>query len=58
VGLKHDGICQEATKKGGAPWVSSPGSVLFVARDQVEGRTPKALALATACVRLWTPSLP
>ena len=26
--------------------------------DQVEGKAPKALALATACVRLWTLSLP
>ena len=26
--------------------------------DQVEDKRPKALALATACVRLWTPSLP
>jgi hypothetical protein len=26
--------------------------------DQVEGKTPKALALVTACVRLWTLSLP
>jgi hypothetical protein len=25
--------------------------------DQMEGKIPKALALATACVRLWTPSL-
>jgi hypothetical protein len=24
----------------------------------LEGNTPKALALVTACVRLWTPSLP
>jgi hypothetical protein len=26
--------------------------------SQVEGKIPKALALAPACVRLWTPSLP
>jgi hypothetical protein len=26
--------------------------------NYVEGKTPKALALATAPVRLWTPSLP
>jgi hypothetical protein len=26
--------------------------------DQVEGKRPNALALATACVRLWMPSLP
>ena len=26
--------------------------------DQVEDKRPKALALATACVRLWTSSLP
>jgi hypothetical protein len=26
--------------------------------DQVEGKTPKALARATACVRLWASSLP
>jgi hypothetical protein len=26
--------------------------------DQAEGKIPKALALATACVRLWTPSFP
>jgi len=29
-----------------------------VRRGQMEDRSPKALALATACVRLWTPSLP
>ena len=26
--------------------------------NQIGGRIPKTLALATACVRLWTPSLP
>lgn len=26
--------------------------------DYMEGKIPRSLALATACVRLWTPILP
>ena len=33
-------------------------SVSVKRSDQAEVRTPKARALATACVRVWTPSLP
>jgi hypothetical protein len=29
-----------------------------IGSNQVEGRMPKARALATACIRLWTPSFP
>jgi len=65
VSLEHDGMCQGATKKRAAIRSSPSVAVLEWHQwrfrrptDQVEGKSPKALALATACVRLWTPSLP
>jgi hypothetical protein len=58
VGLEHDGICQGARKKRAAIHWPARFCCLGVSRDQVEGKIPKALALATACVRLLTPSLP
>ena len=51
-------MCQKATKKGRPLWPSPSSLAVFVARGQGEDKRPKALALATACVRLWTPSLP
>jgi hypothetical protein len=61
--LENYGMRQGVTKKRAA---SPPDLIVFMRSgagfrhpgDYVEGRTPKALALATACVRLWTPSLP
>jgi hypothetical protein len=50
-------MCHNATEKGGPRWASPPSLAIFVARDQEEGKRPESLALATACVRLWTPSL-
>jgi hypothetical protein len=44
--------------KNGPLSAGPPGFVVCAADDQVEGKMPKALTLATACVRLWTPSLP
>ena len=45
-------------KKGRPLHVGLPGLGVSVSCDQLEVRTPKAFALATDCVRLWTPSLP
>jgi hypothetical protein len=50
--------------KSGGPslWVAARRAVCFlgltVVGSQADGKTPRALALVTACVRLWTPSLP
>jgi hypothetical protein len=35
-----------------------PSGFVGVSRDQAKDKTPKARALVTACVRLFTPSLP
>jgi hypothetical protein len=50
-------------KKDGPLSAGPPGCVVLVCYleyrgNQVEGKTPKALALVTASVRLRTPSLP
>jgi hypothetical protein len=60
-GLEHRGTCQ-GTKKGRPVFAGPPDCVVFVGYleyrgNQVGGKTPEALALVTACVRLWTPSL-
>jgi hypothetical protein len=56
--LERHGICQGATKRQAALRQPARFCSHGVARDQVEDKIPKARALATACVRLWTPSLP
>jgi hypothetical protein len=65
VGLEHDGNCQGVTKKAGRYPLTrlvllsrfAAGAGFRHPSDQVEDKTPTALALATACVRLRTPSL-
>jgi hypothetical protein len=56
--LEHRGICQGAAKRRAAFRQPARFCSHGVARDQVEGKIPKARALATACVRLLTPSFP
>ena len=62
-------MCREAAKKAGRYLLTRQFCYLGVLpmppmrcigqhqSDQAEDKRPKALALATACVRLWTPSL-
>jgi hypothetical protein len=50
-------------KRAATLWAGPPGRVVFACYleyrgHQGDGKTPKALALVTACVRLWTLSLP
>ena len=49
MGLEHYGMCQGATKRRAAFRQPVRFCSHGVARDQVEDKTPKALALTTAC---------
>ncbi len=62
AGLEQRGAGR-GTIKSEPLFAGSPGRVALlcyceVRGTYVEGRIPKALALVTACVRLWTPNLP
>jgi hypothetical protein len=58
VGLEHDGMRQGVVERQAAIRQPARFCYLEVARDQGVGKTPRALALVTACVRLCTQSLP
>jgi hypothetical protein len=48
--------CARGQQDNDSPIAATRYGCLGVARDQVEDKIPKALALATAPVRLWAPS--
>jgi hypothetical protein len=66
VGLEHRGEVPKGLKdkrSGPLPYGPARQAVLSLCHfeyrgHQVDDKTPQALALVTACVRLWTLSLP